>query len=275
MKLPDIHFANTPFEIGMVVPLSEEVRYSFIKLPAGTPVTIRSFTETSSGFANNNGMLPGIYENFRWLNVELPDGRPERVPEHYLDATGLTRVLRERAKISDLPESPFCEGDTVVGPDKRYAKIVNIDYLSIWRQSTGDRDDNPRPYTLQPTDSSEQINATAAEMKLVNRGPIYHFYNGCVIDFDNAEDEANFYGEIGQSDGLINPANNTRAFSREEAIEVLQAGEADAALSHKNRFEPLSDYRPVYLTKFRDAAVGARIREAYMDTLNLAAPKFG
>lgn len=277
MKIPAIHFALTAFEIGMVVPLSDEVRNSFSKLKPGTQVAIQSFTASASGYLNNNGLLPGIYENFRWLNVSFPDGKLERVPEHYLDATGLTRVSRKRAKIADLPETPFCEGDTVMVPDGRYAKIVNIDYLSIWEESRGELDDGGvlRPYSLHTTDNSSQINASAAEIKLINRGLVYAFYNGSAIDFDNAEDEAKFYAELGRSDCLINPANGILSFTRDEAIEALQAGDADVVLSNQKRFEPLSDDKTFHLSKFRDEAVGARVREAYLATLPSTAPTLG
>jgi hypothetical protein len=277
MKLPENHYAKTPFEIGMVVPLSDEVHYSLLKLAPGTQVTVQSFTEVARGFLNNNGMIPGIYENFRWLNVSLPDGRLECIPDHYLDATGLTRVRRERAKVADLPEVPFCEGDTVIGPDGRYSRIINIDYLPIWRELNGETgpEIDPRPYSLQATDNSGQITARAADMKLVNRGLVYAFYNGGVVDFDNAEDEAKFYTELGHTDAVINPVNDICSFSRDEAIEALQAGNADVVLSMNNCFLPLSDDKTFRLSKFWDKAVGDRVREAYLATLSLPAPAFG
>ena len=277
MKLPDIHFAKTPFEIGMVAKLSEEVRESFLKLSPGEPVTVRKFTAVARGFANNNTMLPGIYENFRWMEVELPNGKMETVPEHYLDDTGLPRVLRERAKIADLPTIPFCEGDTVIGPDGRYSKIVNIDYLSIWNQQGGDEVSNmdKRPYSLQTTDKLREFDAAENEMKLVTRGMVYAFYHGNAVDFDDAEEEARFYAWIGHAEGVVNQAGGTRAFSRDEAIAALQAGEADVVFSANKRFQPLVDEESYHLSKFRDEAVGARVREAYLATLDVSAPKFG
>jgi hypothetical protein len=275
MKLPDIHFSTTPFEIGMTVPLSSDVRGSYLKLAPGTMVTIRSFTETSSGLANNNGMLPGIYENFRWMNVETADGRKETVPEHYLDATSLPRLRRERARVADLPQIPFCEGDTVIALGGRYCKIVNIDYLAFWNEHNGKPDEGiRRPFTVRSTEGSIQSEASADEMKLIKRGMVHAYYAGNAVDFDNAEEEAQFYAWIGHADGIVNPSSQTRAFTRDEAIAAMQAGEADVVLSINQHFEPLTDDKTYHLNKFRDEAVGARIREAYMATLDLQAPKF-
>lgn len=273
MKLPDIHFSMTPFEIGMTVPLSDDVRGSYLKLAPGTMVTILSFTAESRGLANNNGMLPGIYENFRWLNVETADGRKEHVPEHYLDATNRPRLRRERAKIADLPSVPFCEGDTVIALGGRYCKIVNIDYLAIWDEQNGEPEPGKsRPFTVGNNEGQSQVSAD--EMKLVNRGMVHAYYAGHAVDFDNAEEEAQFYTWIGHVEGVVNETNRTRAFDRDAAIAALQAGKADVVLSINNHFQPLSDDKTYHLSKFRNEAVGTRIREAYMETLDLPTPKF-
>ncbi|TLX16441.1 hypothetical protein [Rhizobium sp. MHM7A] len=259
----------------MTVPLSDDVRGSYLKLAPGTMVTIRSFTATSSGLANNNGMLPGIYENFRWMNVETADGQKETVPQHYLDDTNLPRLRRERAKIADLPEVPFCEGDTVIALGGRYCKIVNIDYLAFWNKQNGEADDGiRRPFTVRSTEGSLQSEVSADEMKLVKRGMVHAYYAGNAVDFDNAEEEAQFYTWLGHAESIVNEASKTRAFTRDEAITALQAGDADVVLSINNHFEPLVEDKTYHLHKFRDEAVGARVREAYMATLDVPAPKF-
>lgn len=275
MKLPDIHFATTPFKIGMSVPLSNDVRSSFLKCSPGSMVTIKSFTASARGLANNNGMLPGIYENFRWMNVETAEGRKETIPDHYLDATGLPRLRRERAKIADLPEVAFCEGDIVISLGGRYCKIVNIDYLSFWNKQNGEPDDSARrPFTVRSTDGLVQAEASEDEIKLVKRGMVHAYYKGNAVDFDNAEEEAQFYAWIGHAESVVNETSNTVAFTRDEAIAALQAGDADVVLSNNKHFQPLIDDKTYHLSKFRDESVGARIREAYMATLDLPAPKF-
>jgi hypothetical protein len=221
-------------------------------------------------------MLPGIYENFRWLNVEFPDGRLDKVPEHYLDGTGLPRVLRERAKIADLPSLPFCEGDTVIALGGRYCKIVNIDYLAFWEEQNGEPDPGKsRPYTVLSNEGSFTTLVADDEMKLVNHGMVHAYYSGNAVDFDNAEEEAKFYHWIGHADGVKNEKSGNYVFTRDEAIAALQAGEADVVFSINHHFEPLADDKTCYLSKFRDKDVGARIRDAYMETLELPAPRFG
>ncbi len=260
----------------MTVPLSDDVRNSYVKRAPGFLVTIRSFMPSASGLANNNGMMPGIYENFRWLNVEFPDGRKEKVPEHYLNAADLPRVRRERARIADLPTVPFCEGDTVIALGGRYCKVVNIDYLAFWEERNEEPEPGKsRPYTVLSTEGSFTAQVADDEMKLVKRGMVHAFYTGNAVDFDNAEEEAKFYHWIGHVDGVKNDKSGNYAFTRDQAISALENGEADVVFSNNHHFEPMTDDRTYHLNKFRDATVGARVRGAYMDTLDLPAPRFG
>lgn len=275
MKLRSINFLPTPFEIGMHVQLSDQfVSHRKNGYKPGDVVTIKSFSPNGYGLVDNNTMAPGIYENFRWLNVTGEHG-DVHVPDHFLNADGLERKQRQRAKIADLPETPFCEDDFVMMPEGRYAKVLRVDYLSIWEASNGLLDDGERlkPYLVETTDHKKSLHYAAESLKLVSRGQVYAHYSGLPTSFNTPEDEAIFHIRVGQYSPVVKH-DGTFSFSPEEALEWLQNGEADLPSFHNRRFTPIGDFQSYQMLKFDNDQVGERIRSAYLDTLSVSGLSF-
>jgi hypothetical protein len=271
MKLRSINFLPTAFDIGMQLPLSDQFspqrRNSY---KSGDVVTITSFAANDYGLIENNTMAPGIYENFRWLNVTGEHG-DLHVPEHLLNAEGLERKQRQRAKIADLPETPFCEDDFVMIPEGRYAKIVRVDYLSIWESLNGLLPDGERfePYLVETTDHHKNFRYSENSLKLVSRGQVYAHYNGLPTIFDTPEEEAIFHIRVGQYSPVMRH-DGSFAFSPEQTLEMLESGEADLPSFHNRRFTPIGDFQSYQLLKFDNIEVGERLRTAYLETMNAA-----
>jgi hypothetical protein len=168
--------------------------------------------------------ISGVYIDFR--NILVAD---EAGSEVYVDAIGLVpppalasvtaycdilgKMSTLKIKITDLPDTPFWEGDHVLlGSGTGSYIIERIRY-----------DEKPIRYE---TYGGRRISTDGA-FQLVKRGNIWKLAHGEPLDFPDINEEAKFHQSLGMSQKVRNPIMCGDIWGVGKAIEAIVHGKGD------------------------------------------------
>jgi hypothetical protein len=230
-------------------------------LKAGEAVTVVAYGTAAYGRTQNHGRSPGIYDNPSWMAVRGATGGEAFVNDAYLDRAdgGPDRLVDGDAlRISDLPDTPFWETDTVADASGETMEVVHVDYLDI----------DGRSYLCASPDGGTR-HLDAGELTLVAPGPVRRRAAGEALDFPDLAAEAAFHHLVGEADEVRNDAAGTYAFDRDEAIAALSEGLAHGLYS--GSAESLAtEGAKVHLATYRDPDLGERVRLDLLERLGAA-----
>lgn len=253
----------------------------------GTKAMVIGFAEIHHGRLDNFGHKPGVYVNNFWAKLRMPDGQEHTMSSCFLklvaDAAEIKR--REDARsdrnkrdpyhwrsdgfLRDLPETPFWEGDRVRVrsnlPGTDNLCIIGIEYDRL-----SDKTDAGTPYPAYRI--SSQLGggwhsyATADQITLIERGPVWKFFHDEPVTFANLKDEAAFFQRLGHTDEVRNPANQLYSWTKEEVLGAIHDGLAHGFSMSSGFFGSSSS---ISALRFHNAELGARIAKATLTGFGL------
>ncbi|OGY41888.1 MAG: hypothetical protein A2Y82_05550 [Candidatus Buchananbacteria bacterium RBG_13_36_9] len=285
-------------EVIITIP-KENRDWGYNPCPDGTRATIIGFSEIHYGRLGNFGLKPGIYVNRYWVILRLKNGTEHTEFSERLspvDKAEYERRLKEfQAKraiaknddrdeefISDLPETPFWEGDFVrvhgrsrvtsvyseMPPerDPDVFQIIGIDYHFLDKKTEcGTK--YPAYKISDKISSGWNTAASEDDMELVERGPVWKFYHNEPISFSDIKEEATFHDRIGQTESIRNPKNGLYSWTKEEALEAIKKGLAHGFSMSGSIF---GSSPHISVQRFRDENVGMRVAQATLKCFGLA-----
>ena len=98
-------------------------------------------------------------------------------------------------------------------------------------------------------------------MTLVSRGNVWKHYHGEKPVFASLDEEAAFFGMLGHTDEVINPACSLYKWTLDEILKAMQEGTVDGLQVDRGLFGMSQDLHHRAI-KFRDPELGKRVREA-------------
>lgn len=245
--------ASDLYMIGdkIVVNVNQESRSWGFKAPAdGATGTIVKFREIAYARVGNYCKKPGIYENRCYCEVRMDTGETVSLGSHHYEFPDDDEVERRYAAIRtnpddprfakkfirELPETKLWEGDVVRVRsrgrvyDTEYGKPIvvrRIDYNCI--NSTRD-DGSPYPFYDVSNDlrGGWSMSFEEGELELIERGRVWKHFHGEPISFSGIEEESSFFMLLGHYDEIKNPATKNYAWSAEQVIAAIRAGDVDA-----------------------------------------------
>jgi len=239
--------------------------YHPVEKQDGVKATVIGFSEMHYTKISNFGLKPGIYDNESWIKIRTESGK------EYAEFSGRLKLidrdeykrrkevrrnnseLFEKTFIRDLPITEFCEGDHVlVCGDRRM--IVGIEYN--WK-----KDDQPWTYRISDGfGAGWHTYAKENEIKLIERGNVWKYYNGEKPSFENIKDEAIFFIMIGHTKSVRNPANKLYKWSKEEILQAINDGIVDGFSIGNGLFGGFESNMRIESLKFNDRDLGERVR---------------
>lgn len=264
----------------VLIDIGQENRdWGFNPAPNGTPVTLVRFGEIPYGYANSFGYEPGIYRNYCWAWVQLPDGQEINIscchlkPVDEKDYNSRVAAARDahgsiwrKTRLRDLPETKFIEDDLVASPRflKRggfpdgQARIVAVKYEYIGQTRL---DGSAMPlYDISDKWPSGWTTWEDGwdEWELIERGKVWKYRHGEQIIWKDDAEQARFMTAIGEKDYVRNPKNNLYSWTKDEALQALRDGIGHGISVGGGLFGsgPHTD-----VITFRDTALGERIRK--------------
>ena len=227
-------------------------------IPDGTQGTVVGFYRYKQAYGPDeryllkgpNMGIPGIYEGNGATYVLWDNGIANRPSLH--DVVFVDKALNEirrkdseyhkafevMVKISDLPKLPYMIGNIVLlkpgtisfGENGRYVRINRIDYLKA--KDFCNDGVTPFPiYGICPADATGPSTSVRADdiERLINPGNYWRWENDQrdKLVFKDLQEEAGFYSSLGFSEQLRNPATDNYRWTLEEAVDVIEAGNAD------------------------------------------------
>lgn len=280
-------------EVLIIIP-QENRGYGHNPCPDGTKAMILGFSETHHGRLDNFGFRPGVYVNRAWVKVRLPDGREyleyssrleladkaeyeKRVAEfRNLQASNPNYWRDNKDFIRDLPETPFWEGDRVLvrgysmvpsvyakmppGHDPHVFTIIKIsfDYLTE-RTRIGTK--CPAYAISDKLGACWNTSASEDRMELIERGPVWKFYNNEPIVFGDIKEEATFFEMLGHTDEVRNPGNDLFKWNQKEVLKAIRQG-----LVHSFSVNGPS----ICAKRFRNEELGRRVAQAKLEEFGIA-----
>ena len=220
--------------------------------PDGIEVTVCGFIDliTYQGRVGVLGQKPGTYHRRGAPNVLLPNGQIVMINDTWLKFVDNAEYEHRFAKfrksiegrenyfwdtytyLGDLPPTPVWEGDKVrvrsrpmniSGKDTDTYVIIRINYSYLHEKTT-------KGTKMAAYDISDRLGAgwnTQAnedEIELVERGPVWKFYNNEPIAFSDIKEEANFFEMLGHTEEVRNPANQLFSWTKDEVLEAIRKG---------------------------------------------------
>ena len=262
----------------VAIQISNESReWGFNPASNGTVVEILSFGEITYGYTNNFDNGPGVFTNFCWANVRLPDGEALHLSTCHLDVcsdatlgldkeeydrrlTKLSGEWMKKVRLRSAPETDFWVGDIITDCSRHeydHLYVVGINYDYIGHKRTDGSDMPLYEVSNSWPNNGWRSNANAEDLTLVARGNVWKYNHNEPMSFLNIEEEANFYSLIGRTRQVKCPTtNNYKWESKEQVLDAIQAGKVHAiALSGGMFGSTPFDSAYVYL----DEEVGKRV----------------
>jgi hypothetical protein len=231
-----------------VAVLKENREWGYNPAPDGTTGEVIGFSEIDYG-RTNGGREPGIYANKYWPKVRLETGEENFINMMHL-SYDKNRLWEEPEKLRDLPEFPFWEGDIVRVPSRsdEDLKIVRINYLGGWDST----------YRVGIPDGWD-FGCADHQIELVERGNVWKYYHNEPVTFTDLKEEASFFLSLGKAKEVRNPKTVMYAWTKDEAIQAIRDGVADAMVAGQVIGFPAFDEPRLSLYKFDDAELGRRL----------------
>lgn len=207
-------------KVSILIP-QEGREWGYNPCPNGTIAEVLGPDKIHYGRTNGCGREPGVYENWSWIRLKMPDGKENCINASYLKTLdGKDFPRKESQRLGDLPETKFWEGDWVRGANEN-AKIVS----GINWEWMGDKRDDGSPMPIYRVSNKLEggwyINLGDDDLKLVERGNIWKYFNS--QPSFGFEEEAQFYAILGMTTQVKAP-NGSYAWTMKEAIEGLKNG---------------------------------------------------
>lgn len=211
---------------------------------------------------------PGIYQGngaavIRWDNGitervnchEIKFEDPDLKEKRYNDPEN--EIIEKSLKISELPVTPFWEGDlvSIKRNGENYLLIVSsIDYVAIFGQSS-----KYAPYGGHHSEGWT-TNFDEEQATLISRGNYWWWWHDkSKLSFKDIREEANFFRSLGKFEQLISPKSGNYKWDIQEAFDAVIAGEADCVSSSGSFFG--SSPFPVVFKVHDNPDLARRLRE--------------
>jgi hypothetical protein len=245
----------------------------------GTVATVKGFGEIHYTRIENYGREPGVYVNHSWVELEGIDGQisscfleplvdedeyKRRVEAFRKDPDAPTKV-----RLRDLPEMALWEGDIVEMPegnpwnDEPRLKVARINYEYLgWMRTDGV---TPMPeYTVEPEGGNAgTVAVNASELKLVERGNVWKYFNGKKPVFASLNEEAQFFVMIGRCIEVRNPVSQLFSWTLEEVVQGAKDGIVDCMACDYGIFN-MSKGIIHRAQRFHDRGLGERVRAMFL-----------
>lgn len=227
--------------------LEENRSWGYKPAPNGTVMKVLGFGVIYDGRAKGC-RKPGVYRNRSWVKVEI-NGKEtsiglfhfepvdkqkyeSRLAEYNLHRHQSEydfRAEREKDWLGELPETKFWEGDKVLVVGGHGFHDTNIGYIQTVRyENIGDKRDDGTPmplYDITPEwNASYTTWADEEHLELLERGPVWKYYHGEPIKFENLRQEADFFKRLGMYAEVRNPSDKMYSWTLTEFIEGLKKG---------------------------------------------------
>jgi len=266
--------------------------YRPVEKQHGTPAEVIGFGEITYGRIHNFGMKPGIYANRWWTKLRLEDGKEytefssrleladKNEIEKRLAELKSGRRLEDKEFLRELPETKFWEGDNVLvckadrvvtvslpdvslGDAKAISKGEKPNNLLMIVDIEWDRKKEGEPWKYKVSDNFRAgwcAYAYEPDIELMERGNVWKFYHGEKLKFNDVNEEANFFNMLGQTEEVVNPANNLYAWTKDEVLQAIKEGVADG-FSLSGKLFGFGE-KKINAVRFKDRDLGARVRES-------------
>lgn len=248
--------------------------------PDGARLEVLSlvYSKIDVGRINRLGREPGIYRvplgvlaqdatgaQFQLLRHEasLPDAELKLRMDALRDEYGVYQAP-PRERIAELPETPLYELDQVIFRSRDQplnGTVASIDYLQIGEDT---RSGHPYPaYTVEVAPGTT-MSISAGDVISHTRGPVWKHLHNERITWPNIEAEAKFFAvQMGHSTHLRNPASRNFAWTIDQAVEHLRAGDADLITGASSLFgEP----GMICVHRVHDRDLASRIRQHLLES---------
>lgn len=182
--------------------------------------------------------------------------------------------------LRDLREIPLWEGDKVLySPVDRGEKfpqeliIVDLDY-SLYLPNRPSSFPRGHPYRVASDfNSSPSYHAAADELRLVEHGNIWRYYNNEPLSFKDLGEETRFFKIIGHYKELANPKTDLFQWEIDEILEFITKGTAHGMMGTTNELWISPDdiptdlpkkigFRQICAVRFDDENLGKRVADA-------------
>lgn len=247
------------------------------------------------GRTNGRSKIPGVYCLKRSFSVLLEDGNElqnldirevkcadaalenQRV-QWETECENSIEILPFCQYMAPLPETVFWEDDLVRVSDKVAAKhpaletssrrtlrILKPDYLFESEKSSAQQNGSRIYSVMFAGDGKEhpRFDLHESDMTLVERGPVWDFYNSGVLPHSNViVQDVEFYDRLGRTRMVVNPAIPTKksiidrcTWPKEAVRPALESGMADFYLPLESGFRIGTLYLP------EDIEMATRVRK--------------
>lgn len=230
-------------------------------LKDGDVVTIEDFLSLYEGRTDGVGVPPGLWRNYSYAKIRDESGFLHEIHTSDLrPLPGNEVVALPRLLLADLPETSFWEDDVVETFQGRVGHVHVIDYYDAasGKSCAG-------AYRVRFKEG-DQEDYHEHGLELVERGNVWRFFNDEPLSFTHALEEARFYHRISHVTSVINTAEAKATFLWDDAVALLEAGEADVIWHNWAVATSDPGYR-VECYVIDDPEVGERCRAALIDEL--------
>ena len=105
--------------------------------------------------------------------------------------------------------------------------------------------------------------ASEDDVVLIERGPVWKFYNNQPITFENIEKEANFFEMLGHTEEVRNPASGLFSWNKEEVLNAIRGGLVHGFSISSGFFGRSGP--SISAMRFRNEELGKRVAQATLE----------
>jgi hypothetical protein len=165
--------------------------------------------------------------------------------------------FRNSVRIGDLPDTPFWEGDrvTVAGERREYFIVQGISYGG-WGPQKADCY-NLSAYDLVTGQSAYSTSRGLESLTLESRGNVWREAHGEPLVFSSIAEETGYAESVGRTTEVRNPASGIYSWTKDEALDAIEAGIADGFTMP---MVPFANHRTISMRRFHDRDLGERVR---------------
>lgn len=285
----------------LVVEVSKENRdWGYDPCPDGTFVTVDGFSEICYGRTHNNGIPPGVYQNTSWVKVRTDEGKQFCISSCFVSHTDKDLYEQRRQELiakyetpsydwrqdykrlflRDLPFTDFWEGDFVraVGPafTRHHGKMLQVTRIDYSRISTLHDDGTAYPiYSISLGFRAGWYTcASLSDLELVSRGQVWNYFAGNKLHFNNLQEEATFFRDLGHTREVKNPRTNLFVWTKDEVLDAIRTGIVHGFTMSNSFFTPLGEVGRsprINALRFDDEDLGRRVAAETLKGFNVSA----
>ncbi|MDE0724435.1 MAG: hypothetical protein OSB62_07020 [Alphaproteobacteria bacterium] len=236
------------------------------------------------GRTSGDSQAPGTYQERGNIRVILSNGMgyctyasnltPVDAEEHArriaADDPHNAIIAEQAIKISDLPETKFWEGDTVIyydrkAPDTQVDRRYTVESIAyeLHAQAPFSFHEASCYNLVSTSDPENKVCASEAALYLGERGNVWKYYNGEQTLFTSLEEEMAFHRAIGNYSYVIHPLEGSHLWELSDAIKAVENGAADIIIEPSRGFGPFAavfDDLKSTVIRFNDRNTGERAR---------------